>query len=375
MAEYDRALDNSAVTFSADTVTVEAGVSAEVTVTIALTEEDKTWIETYFPNGNYVEGFIYLEGENEVTLSLPFLGFYGSWDDAPVFDTGFWYQPGLWVDEYPIIESNEYYHILWTSLGMDTEEWLLGMNPYSGVQFIYDENENVIGIEYDDANNVLSPNGDGVLDQITEFYISLMRNAEWLYLTYTDENGNVLHDEDLDKISKTMFISSYGATIPFVYGWYYEDLYDFTDAEGNPLPDGTTVYLTISGVIDYAGAEEQILTTLPIHIDTSAPVLNTEAIVESTDENGNYLTLTFSEANPAYAAVTNASGTQIYSRYTEKDMIDNGDGTYSIQLDVTGLGDQFTVVLCDYGCNESYYNLTYTLTDNAPEVDMDALYA
>ena len=74
MAEEDRGLDNSAVTFSSETVTVAAGGTAEVTVTIKLTEADKTWIDTYFPNGNYVEGFVYLEGEDEVTLSVPFMG-------------------------------------------------------------------------------------------------------------------------------------------------------------------------------------------------------------------------------------------------------------------------------------------------------------
>lgn len=375
MAEYDRALDNSAVSFSSESVTVEAGSSVEVTVSIALTEEDKTWIETYFPNGNYIEGFVYLEGEDEVTLSLPFLGFYGQWDDAPIFDTGFWYQNGLWIEGYPEIEMNQYYHILWTSLGTEVEEWLLGFSPYGGISYIFDEEGNPIGVDYSSDNNVISPNGDGVLDQITQFYLSLMRNANWLYLTYTDEAGNVLHYDQLDKIDKTMYISSYGATVPFVYNWYYDNHYDFTDAEGNLLPDGTTVNLTISAVIDYEGAEEQVLATIPMHIDTTAPVLDVENIVESTDENGNYLTLTFAEVHPAYAAVMNASGTQVYSSYTEKEMIDNGDGTYSLMLDVTGLGDEFTVALCDYGCNEAYYELRYTLTDNNPVVDHDALYA
>ena len=375
MAEYDRALDNSAVTFSAESVTVEAGSSAEVTVSIALTEEDKTWIDTYFPNGNYIEGYIYLEGEGEATLSLPFLGFYGQWDDAPIFDTGFWYQNGLWIDGYPEIEMNEYYHILWTSLGTEVEEWLLGFSPYGGISYIFDEEGNPIGVDYSSDNNVISPNGDGVLDQITQFYLSLMRNANYLYLTYTDEAGNVLHYDQLDKIDKTMFISSYGATVPFVYNWYYDNHYDFTDANGNVLPDGTTVNLTISAVIDYEGAEEQVLTTIPMHVDTTAPMLDVNNLVESTDENGNYITLTFADAHPAYAAVTNASGSQVYASYTDKEMIDNGDGTYSLTLDVTGLGDKFTLVLCDYGCNEAYYELRYTLTDNNPVVYPEELYA
>ena len=374
MAEHDRALDNSAVSFSENTVTVEAGATATVTVTIQLTEADKTWIDTYFPSGNYVEGFIYLTGEEEVTLSLPFLGFYGAWDAAPLFDTGYWYDNGFWAAMYDEVimkevDANIYYHTLWTMLG--STDWILGMNPYEGIQI--DENGDVI---YSSDNNVLSPNGDGVLDGIVEVYLSLMRNAEEITFLYTDEDGNVLHQELLYKDAKTMYISSYGQVVPFIYGWYYNDLYDFTDENGNVLPDGTTVYLSISGVIDYEGARENFMTTIPIHVDTSAPVLDVNNVVESTDGDNNYVTLTFSEAHPAFAAMMNASGTQVYSRFDERSMVDNGDGTWSITMDVTGLGDRFMVVLGDYGCNEAYYELTWSQTGtNNPAVDEDALYA
>ena len=375
LAETEHALDNSGVSFSSgSTVTVPAGGSVDITVTVTLTEDDKEWIDTYFPSGNYVEGFVYLTGEEEVTLNLPFLGFYGQWDEAPVFDDGYWYENGFWAELYEEIvmdevDANQYYHVLWTSMGSSNEDWILGMNPYEGAQL--DENGNIV---YSPNNNVLSPNGDGILDNISDYYLSLMRNAEWVWLTYTDEAGNVLDQEALDKISKTMYISGYGSTVPFIYSWYYDDLYDFTDANGAYLPDGTTVYLTISGVIDQEGAQEDILCTIPIHIDTAAPVLDMDSLVESSDENGNYLTVTFTEAHPALAAVTNKTGTQIYQRYSENDMTDNGDGTFSLTLDVTGLGNNFVLTLCDYGCNEASYNLDYE-TDNLPEVDEEALYA
>ena len=376
LAEEDRALDNSAVTFSANTVTVPAGGSKEISVTIRLTDADKNWIDTYFSCGNYVEGFIYLEGEKETTLSLPFLGFYGSWDESPVFDSGFWYQSGLWLEDYDRIEMNEYYHMLWTSLGSSTQDWLFGLNPYTGAQYEYDAEGNPISVLYNEKNNVLSPNGDGVLDQISDMYLSLMRNAQWIRLTYTDAEGNVLDVEELDKNAKTMYISGYGGVVPMVYSWYYDSLYDFTDENGNTVvKDGDVVYLSITGEIDYEGAREQLLVKMPVYIDTVAPKLDADSVVESTDENGNYLTLTFEDAHPAYLAVMNFTGTQIYDRYSDEQMTANGDGTYSITIDVTGLGDNFTVVLCDYGCNEAYYQMSYTLTDNAPEVHEETLYA
>ena len=374
MAEYDHALDNSAVTFDNNTITVPAGGTAEVIVSIDLTEADKEWIDTYFPSGNYVEGFVYLEGEGEVTLSLPFMGFYGRWDAAPLFDTGFWYDEGFWSSLYDNVvvdgvDANEYYHILWTSIS--GSDWVLGLNPYSGVQVGEDGK-----ILYSPDNNVLSPNGDGVLDQFTEFYISLMRNAEEMTFTYTDEAGNILHELVMDKMSKTMYISGYGSVVPFVYSWYYEGTYDFTDEYGNYLPHGSTVYLEISGVISYEDAETDVLAKFPIYIDTEAPVLHTDNIVETTDEEGNhYLTLTFDEEHPAFLATMNLTGTQLYKRYYDQDMVKNADGSYSITIDVTGLGDNFSITLCDYACNEASYALAWSETGaNNPEVDYDALY-
>ena len=371
LAEEDRALDASAVTFSRDSVTVAPGGSEEITVTIQLTEADQEWIHTYFPSGNYVEGYVYLEGENEVTLSLPFLGFYERWDAAPLFDNGFWYEEGMWQVEGTTDTANQYYHLLWTSLGLSETDWMLGLNPYME-NVITDEEGNLVAIRpYSPENNVLSPNGDGNMDMITEMYISLMRNCAEMDITYTDANGNVLHHELLQKDSKTMFISGYGAVIPMVYSWYYEDLYDFSD-----LQDGDVVYLTISGRIDYEGAETDVLfDKMPIYIDTAAPVMDTTSVVESSVDGVNYLTFTFSDAHPAAVVLMNKSGSQIYDYYGDDEMVDNGDGTYTVTMDITGLADRFTVALCDYGCNEAYYDLTYTLTDNLPEVDKDALYA
>ena len=370
MAEMDRALNSDAVTFSADEVTVEAGGSVDVTVTIKLTEEDKQWIDAYFPNGNYVEGYIYLEGEEEVTLVLPFMGFYGEWDQAPVFDDGFWYENGMWAGVYDYVDgstvdANMYYHMLWVSLGGN--DWVLGMNPYTGIEV--DEEGNIL---FSADNLVLSPNGDGALDSIFEMYLSLMRNAEVLDIVYTDAEGNELDAKHFWKESKTMYISSYGQTVPFIYSWTYDDFYDFADVE-----DGDVVYLTISGSIDYEGARTDVLfDKLPIYIDTTAPVLDTTTMEQFTEDGRNYISMTITEEHPAAVITMNKSGTQLYEYYSNYDMQDNEDGTYTVILDVTGLGDTFTVAICDFGCNETMYDLVWAESGtNNPEVDTDALYA
>jgi lactocepin len=93
MAGQDMELTGK-VTFDKETVTVPANGTASVTVTIALSNEDKAMFEQYWENGGYVEGFVYLENADEygVDLNLPFMGFYGDWTQAPIFDSGYWYE-------------------------------------------------------------------------------------------------------------------------------------------------------------------------------------------------------------------------------------------------------------------------------------------
>ena len=373
MAGYDVAL-NAAMTFSCgDTVTVAAGESVDVTVTVALSEDNKTVLETLYPAGAYVEGFVYLNTEDGVDLSLPYLGFYGDWSEPAAFDTAYWYDNSFWVENYDgLPEGNEYYHVFWTRLY--TTDWVLGMNPYVGAMF--DEDGNVI---YDPANNIISNNGDNLVDNLNNIYISLMRNAESLFFTYTDEEGNVVYEEESLHASKTMYLSSYGQIVPYVHSWWYLTPWDFTDANGDPLPHGTKLTLTIKAVLAADGAYKEQTISLPLTIDVEAPEIDGD-VTTTVDADGNVLmNITIrDDNNPAYAAAMNAAGTQYYTETAE--FTDNGDGTHTAVLDVTDCGSQFMLVLADYGANESYFDLTLSedqLPDdgNKPALDTDALYA
>ena len=88
---------SSVLIFDKDSVTVPAGGRANVTVSIELSEEDKAYFAQCWKNGGYVEGYVYLfNEEGQAELNLPFMGFYGDWTAAPVFDTAFWYDNSCW---------------------------------------------------------------------------------------------------------------------------------------------------------------------------------------------------------------------------------------------------------------------------------------
>ena len=369
----DMPLDGS-VSFDKESVTVPAGGNANVTVTVALSEEDKAFFRECWENGGYVEGYIYLvssneEGEITSQLNLPYLGFYGDWTKAPVFDTAYWYDNTFWglAPAGGLPEGDEYYNVLWTDLG--GQDWVLGMNPYSGAYA--DANGN---IAYDPAHNVVSPNGDGVLDGIAEIYLSLLRNAKTLTFTWTVD-GKVMDRETITHNQKTMYWSNQGRVIPWIYSWYGYGLYDFTDVEGNALPTGTEVLLTIDATVDYGtGGSHSI--QIPMTVDTTpGQILATQSA--QLDDGTDVLAVMASDETALAAVVLmNPTGTQMYAQAYDATMQDAGNGAYIAYFDVSDLGTEFLVAVCDYAANEAYYEVTYKAADgNLPVMDTDALYA
>ncbi len=78
-----------------ESVTVPAGESVTVTMTISATEELLAYYEENFPVGGFLEGWIKLiEQDNEagINLSIPFLGYVGDWDEPSMLDRGYYWQ-------------------------------------------------------------------------------------------------------------------------------------------------------------------------------------------------------------------------------------------------------------------------------------------
>ncbi len=76
-----------------DAVQVPVGTPVNVKVTIKLTAETKAYLDQYYTNGAYVEGYVYVgtnntdDGAMLPVHSIPMLGFYGNWSDASMLDT------------------------------------------------------------------------------------------------------------------------------------------------------------------------------------------------------------------------------------------------------------------------------------------------
>lgn len=326
-------------------VEVPANGSVRVHVTVTLSEADKAYMDTYYENGIYVDGFIrlYAQSGDAVDLSLPFLGFYGDWSAARIFDSGWYY------DGNP--EYNRYINVFFTDYG--SSSYVLGQNPYAQE-------------DYDPSHNVLSPNGDGYLDQINEIYLSLMRSVRSMNFTVRNTlTGNTLYQATAEGIRKSYYYSAYGLCLPMIVSQYCY-LYDFRN-----LDNGARLELTVDACLDDGDNAVDESLSVPIVIDTEAPVIYTGEIAYLYNPYTDTRRLEFYVSdNYAVAAViplTDAG--DAFDRITVEDA--PGEKIL-VSLDVTDYDSSFVLAVCDYGCNESYYKVTFQGRDN---VDFDAFYA
>lgn len=178
-------LDNATVKFSRDSVTVQPKSSEKITVSIAL---DKSFVQEYMKlaeNGFFVDGFIKLtpNDENDDTLSIPFMGFCGSWIDAPLFRNTVYNGDGNWLsdDRISIIRPKSY----------DEEQGIIEYNELG-----------VAGVNrttWEVRNDRIYVNGSDFAFP----WCNVQRSSKNYTLTYKDSNGNVVFTDKWDEYSPT----------------------------------------------------------------------------------------------------------------------------------------------------------------------------
>ncbi|MBR5020812.1 MAG: S8 family serine peptidase, partial [Oscillospiraceae bacterium] len=318
-----------------DQVTVPANGSVTVSATLTLTENDKAYLDQ-FPNGIYVEGYLYAnpviegdEGVQGVTLTMPMVGFYGDWSDAPVFDDPVNYSL------YPTV--------------IYTYDSQLGYNPYfrngkSGEQY----------------------NAVSYANPIDEIDFGMMRNAKRLDIKVTDKNtGEVYHHMDGSYMTKTYFDSNYGMIIPTTILSYYGETWDGKTESGKTLPSGTAVTYSFEAWLDDGDDVMDDSWSFDMVLDNVAPELLNEDDLQAslrmdTESGRSYLTLTMEDNHYIAALIFMAPNGAIMGKYE----IDAAPGeTFTGEYEITGFGSEFTILVADYACNETEVEVLLDLGD------------
>lgn len=326
-------------------VTVAPGETAKFTAKIQLTDDDKAIVEQ-FPNGIYVEGFLYANAADEdgVDLSMPFVGFYGDWSDAPIFD-----DPD---------NASLYPRRVFTNFSQ------IGTNPY------------IRGGKSGDEYNAFS-----YANPLEEIDFGMLRNARKMNFVVTDKNtGEVYFEVADDYLKKSVYDANYGRVIPFFVLRENGHVWDGTDLEGNKLPDGTQVTYAVQAWVDDGDDIPDDAFSFDVTLDDKAPqVLNATELQDALtfNEDGSIdLTLEIQENQHVAAVIFINNDGIVLGKYE----VDNEPNKALEQtFDITGFGMEFTIVVADYACNETEIDAVLDLGDHAvkpvkKQLDKDRLY-
>ena len=293
MSSHDEALD---VTVSGDkTVTLAAGATGDVKVSVSLSQSQKAKLDAAYENGIYVEGFAVLTAKDGgADLSVPFLAYYGDWSAPSMLD----YATMLNEDTVP-------YSQLSTELG-----------AYFTSSFAYRLGAN-LSVTMDGAEKTslkaehitVSPNGDTYMDGVELVSVSQMRSASALHFTVTNADGQEVWSDAVTNVPKTIYVSSQGGPIPAtMYQDMAPDAWYGTDNQGSALPDGQYYYtITADPVTDHESRNVRDTLTFPVYIDTQAPQMDQGCVTLSTGTGG----LTWSVSDPTIADLDEYSKTTL----------------------------------------------------------------
>ncbi|MBM7600189.1 lactocepin [Virgibacillus halotolerans] len=317
------------------TVEVPAGGTTTVTVTVDVSEADEALTEQ-FTNGYWLEGFVTLTDPKDTNpeLHVPYVGFKGDWDRAPILDNPLW-------------DADTYYGMtgVVTSAGEDED----GAMQYDFL------GEDIQTGEIDPEKIAFSPDGDGVQDDAL-MILSFLRNAKEVKFNVLDENKEKVRTITTEShINKSYYDGGQGP----MYSLSSSRAWD-GKIKGEQAPEGK-YYLQVESVIDYEGANWQSF-DMPVVLDTTAPDLEADfdekeqkVTVDAADNKGG--------SGLAYWDVQ-IDGKSILDEPYAEDVTEH-------QLSKKLKPDQtLTVIAVDYAGNKTEEDATEATDETAPDLHL-----
>lgn len=353
--------DKTQLTFSIDgealsgtEVNVEPGQDVTVEVQFQMNEELKKEYDKQMKNGGYLEGFIQLTAPDTSKLSIPYMGFYGDWTSAPIFENSDIYQLR------PYIQSVN-------AVG-DMNGNIMGLNPFDEeIEDVYgdlnnpyndpDAFEDISTYGYDKIT--LSPNGDGYFDGDLEAQVSQLRGIKDFSYQLTDQKGNIVYENSEKYEEKPFSIPLFHVIAPTIADFEVSKY-----LEEHPVTNNEVWKLTITGTLDYDRHEQnnkRAQLTYPITIDVERPKAKGLKILE---ENGKrYLVLSASDNQfLAYAGLYKVECDDTLTAITGEALNEKQKGiTSEIKIDLSDLEksniplEECILQVFDYGMNHSVY--------------------
>ena len=337
---------SGAASASAEGATVTVPASGEATVGIDVTpgSEFASYVADNAPNGTFLDGFVRFASktEGQPDLAVPYLGFYGDWGKAPIFDA---------------LASEGGAHTRASAIVNGKTGDSLGYNPLVKVA---DRTGNPNPQRY-----VISRSTASGAPTILEPRTGTLRSVHSLTSTYTYQGSEVASVTN-HRNWKSVYLTSTEENT-WVEAYHESTVFDANAEPFAHMPDGAYT-LRIAAFNDGPSRAEQSI-SYQFRLDTTAPVIS-ELAYRQKDE-GFVVTFDVTDDSPLAAVDLHdpADGLWFYRHvFTESEGSVGPDGRYMYHVEIPlsaieqawtdqgGNGDVIAnpyVLAWDYGLNPS----------------------
>ena len=349
--------DKSVVDVYAVTYEVPANGSMNVSFTVRLTDGDKAWLNGHYPNGSYIEGFLYADscdGDGR-QLSVPMLGFYGSWAEPSMYDKSVYLEDMCTEGATGYVAQRT--NFLVQRMAGSTSGYYFGGNLYA-------EDDEAIA----DRASFANESGNTIYAAVP----TMIRNASDLKVTIRNaETGEVYTTVDYGTATGAYYSASsasWSAT-----GTQVNLSWRGTAADNKTLlPEGTPIEVVTRAVPEYywdretetvIGGEENLpesaFWTTRFVLDNTAPQANDIVLHSSAATGKRSLSVTVQD-NRYVAAVLllSRNGKQILARQAVNQTEPGTETTLEFPLDGIYTND-LLVAVYDYACNVTAYQTSF----------------
>ena len=280
---------------------------------------DATQTDANAPKGTFIDGAVtFTSAEGQPDLTVPYMGFYGSWGDPSVFD-------GKWDGN-----ENAGVHLYGSTLKNLTSSMPLGdVNPLYNHDDIREAQQSNPDLFYvSRSEEYLAPSRIGPLTYT-------LRPARTLTYSYLNEVGTVVRSYTRSHVRASLHDHEllYGLLGANVEDWTHEPSFDGYDADGNELPDGSYKLVIEAETYAPSSAKQQLMWDFTL--DTKAPVVSNMTMVP-TGENAYSLSFDVTDSAPiAGCGISLDSGKDYVQREYEEEPAARGeDGLFHAHYDL-----------------------------------------
>ena len=327
------------------TVTVPALGEATVGVDIVPGSEFASYVADNTPNGTFLDGFVRFasKAEGQPDLAVPYLGFYGDWGKAPIFDA---------------LASTGGAHTRASEIVNGTTGDSLGYNPLIKVA---DRTGKPNPQRY-----VISRSAASGAPTVLEPRTGTLRSVHTLTSTYTNEAGETVFSVTNHRNWKSIYLTSTEENT-WVEAYHDSTSFDANAEKFARMPDGAYT-LRIAAANDGPSRAEQSI-SYDFRLDTKAPVISD--LVYSGKDEGFVVTFDVTDDSPLAAVDLHdpADGLWFYRHvFAEDEGSVGADGRYTYHVEIPmsviqqawtdqgGTGDVIAnpyILAWDYGLNPS----------------------